>query len=46
MNMDVGKILGIVGAVLIGGLILKDASQFGQVMNAFNGTLGTLEKAG
>lgn len=40
------KIIGIVGTVLILGLILKDASNFGTVMAGLNSTLSTLEKAG
>jgi hypothetical protein len=40
------KIIGIVGAILIIGLILKDASNFNTVMSGLNSTLSTLEKAG
>jgi len=40
------KIIGIIGAVLIGGLILKDASGFNTVMGSLGDFVGTLEKAG
>jgi hypothetical protein len=46
MNLDIMKVIGIIGTVLILGLILKDASQFNTVMSGLNTTLSTLEKAG
>lgn len=46
MNLDVMKVIGIVGTVLILGLILKDASNFNTVMSGLNSTLKTLEAAG
>jgi hypothetical protein len=46
MQIDIGKVLAIVGTVLIVGLLLKDATNFNTVMGGFNSTIGTLEKAG
>jgi hypothetical protein len=46
MNLDVMKIIGIIGAVLILGLILKDASNFNTVIGSLNSTIAQLEKAG
>jgi hypothetical protein len=44
--MDLGKILGIIGVVLVLGLILKDATNFNTAVGAVNSTLTTLEAAG
>jgi hypothetical protein len=46
MNLDVMKVLGIIGTILILGLLLKDASQFNTLASGVNSTLSTLEKAG
>lgn len=46
MNVDVMKLLGIVGTVLVLGLVLKDATQFGTVMGAFDKSISTLSQVG
>lgn len=46
MNLDIMKVIGIIGTVLILGLLLKDAGNFNTLMTGFNGTLKQLEAAG
>lgn len=46
MNIDVMKILGIVGTVLVLGLVLKDASQFSMVMGSLDKSVQTLSSVG
>lgn len=44
--MDVPKILGIVGTLLILALILKDATKFNTAVGAVNSTISTLGSLG
>jgi hypothetical protein len=45
-TFDLGKVVGIMLAIVLIGVLLKDSAQFDNIMKGLNSTLSTLEAAG
>lgn len=45
-TFDLGKVVGIMLAIVLIGVLLKDSSGFDNIMKGLNSTLSTLEAAG